>query len=54
MSVLVTHVRYRRTDCIALAIAVSASFSTPISYQTNLIVYGPGGYKFNDFIKAML
>jgi di/tricarboxylate transporter len=37
---------------IALAIAVSASFSTPISYQTNLIVYGPGGYQFKDFIKA--
>ena len=36
---------------LGLAYAASAAFLTPIGYQTNLIVFGPGGYRFRDFLR---
>ena len=43
-----------RPFAVAVALAASLSFLTPFGYQTNLLVYGPGGYRFGDFARLGL
>lgn len=40
-----------RLVIIGVAVAGSASFLTPVGYQTNMMVYGPGGYRFSDYLR---
>jgi di/tricarboxylate transporter len=39
---------------VAIMVGAAASYATPIGYQTNLMVMGPGGYRFNDYVKIGL
>jgi di/tricarboxylate transporter len=39
---------------LAVAVAASSGFATPLGYQTHLMVYGPGGYRFSDFVRVGL
>jgi di/tricarboxylate transporter len=43
-----------RPFIVAVAIAGCCAFASPVTYQTHLIVYGPGGYRFTDFVRAGL
>jgi di/tricarboxylate transporter len=41
-----------RSFVIAIAIGANCAFASPVAYQTHLLVYGPGGYKFTDFVRV--
>ena len=39
---------------ITVALAASCAFASPVTYQTHLLVYGPGGYRYTDFVRVGL
>jgi di/tricarboxylate transporter len=43
-----------RPFVVAITVGASLAFATPLGYQTNLMVFGPGRYRFRDFIRAGL
>ena len=40
-----------RAYVVAVMFSASVAFATPIGYQTHMMVYGPGGYRFSDFLR---
>jgi di/tricarboxylate transporter len=43
-----------RAFVVAVALGASCAFASPVTYQTHLLVYGPGGYRFTDFVRVGL
>jgi di/tricarboxylate transporter len=43
-----------RSFVIAVALGANCAFASPVTYQTHLLVYGPGGYRFTDFVRIGL
>jgi di/tricarboxylate transporter len=43
-----------RPFVVAVMFSATLAFATPVGYQTNMMVYGPGGYKFTDFTRIGL
>jgi di/tricarboxylate transporter len=43
-----------RAFVMAIALGANCAFASPVTYQTHLIVYGPGGYRFTDFVRVGL
>ena len=41
-----------RAYVVAVMFSASVAFATPIGYQTHMMVYGPGGYRFSDFMRV--
>ena len=37
---------------MAVTVAASYAFASPIGYQTHMMVFGPGGYRFTDFVRV--